>query len=363
MASNQPAYAPFPEAPEAGERDEWNPTAESVALGSVALGSSALGSSALDKGKHRLPKPRSIARGSTVLSVAAVAAMGAGGMAAAADKSPVPISLPDLPGLPDAPDLPKLSEMPGISDLVGTDDTPTAASTSSASSASSASSVGANSWAQDAGEALRTRILDHVAQERDAADRAVRDAAARQAAATAAKEAAAQKVRDAAAAAKAEAAAKKKAAEDAAAKAAAKAEAERLAALAASYTKPVASYTLTASFGQSSSLWANTHTGQDFAAPTGTPVSAIHSGTITSAAWAGSYGYRIILTLDDGTEIWYCHLSSMVQTSGKVTTGETIGRVGATGNVTGPHLHIEVRPGAGDPIDPMPWLRAHGIDV
>ncbi|MDJ0344964.1 M23 family metallopeptidase [Streptomyces sp. H10-C2] len=345
MASNQPACAPAPQAPEAGEWDEWNPTTESSA-----------DSAAADRGKHRLPKQRSIARGSTVLSVAAVAAIGgATGIATAADKSPVPISLPDLP---------KLSEMPGIGDLMGADGASGRSGASAPSDFSHQSSgMTTNSVAAGAGEALRARILDHVAQVRDAADRAARDAAAGEAAATGAKEAAAQKVRDAAAAAKAEAAAKKKAAEDATAKAAAQAEAERLAKLAASYTKPVASYSLTASFGQSSSLWANTHTGQDFAAPTGTPVSAIHSGTITSAAWAGSYGYRIILTLDDGTEIWYCHLSSMVQTSGKVTTGETIGRVGATGNVTGPHLHIEVRPGGGGPIDPMPWLRDHGIDV
>lgn len=53
----------------------------------------------------------------------------------------------------------------------------------------------------------------------------------------------------------------------------------------------------------------------------------------------------------------------MVKTSGKVSTGDVIGRVGATGNVTGPHLHLEVRPDAGDPIDPMPWLRDHGIKV
>ncbi len=106
-----------------------------------------------------------------------------------------------------------------------------------------------------------------------------------------------------------------------------------------------------------------THTGQDFAAPTGTPVRAVHSGTITQAGWAGSYGYRIVLTLDDGTELWFCHLSSMVQTSGKVSTGDVIARVGATGNVTGPHLHLEVRPGAGAPIDPMPWLREHGLNV
>ncbi|MDX6328005.1 MAG: hypothetical protein QOI83_388, partial [Streptomycetaceae bacterium] len=58
-----------------------------------------------------------------------------------------------------------------------------------------------------------------------------------------------------------------------------------------------------------------------------------------------------------------CHQSSMIVTSGKVTTGQTIGRVGATGNVTGPHLHLEVRPGGGAPIDPMPWLRAKGLVV
>lgn len=331
MASNHPAYAPSPEAPEAGEWDEWSPAVDSAAS---------------DRNRHRLPKQRSIARGSTVLSVAAVAAMGAGGMAAAADKSPVPISLPDLP------------ELPGI-DVLGTPDASPATAAAPRSSNDRATGAVSPSWSADAGEALRVRILDHVTQERDAAERVVREAAAREAATTAAKEAAAQKVRDAAAAAKAEAAAKKEAAQVAAAKA----ETERLAVLAASYTKPVASYSLSASYGQSSSLWATTHTGQDFAAPTGTPVSAIHSGTITSAAWAGSYGYRVILTLDNGTEIWYCHLSTMVRTSGKVGTGETIGRVGATGNVTGPHLHIEVRPGAGDPIDPMPWLQGHGIDV
>ncbi|MGO4753113.1 M23 family metallopeptidase, partial [Streptomyces sp. 2MCAF27] len=121
------------------------------------------------------------------------------------------------------------------------------------------------------------------------------------------------------------------------------------------------SYTLTASFGQAGDMWSADHTGQDFAAPTGTPVKALHGGTITSAGWAGSYGYRIVIKLNDGTEIWYCHLSSMVRTSGSVTTGEVVGRVGATGNVTGPHLHLEVRPGGGSPIDPMPWLRAHGL--
>jgi murein DD-endopeptidase MepM/ murein hydrolase activator NlpD len=105
------------------------------------------------------------------------------------------------------------------------------------------------------------------------------------------------------------------------------------------------------------------HTGLDFAAPTGTLIKAIHSGTVTEAGWAGSYGYRTILTLDDGTELWFCHQSSIsVSVGQKVSTGDVIGRVGATGNVTGPHLHLEVHPGGqADGIDPMAWLRGKGL--
>lgn len=144
----------------------------------------------------------------------------------------------------------------------------------------------------------------------------------------------------------------------------AKAEAERLAKLAASYALPTSSYTITSTFGQAGSLWSSgQHTGLDFAAPTGTPVKAVHSGTVKSAGWSGSYGYRTVLELDDGTEIWYAHQSSMTVTAGqKVSTGEVIGRVGATGNVTGPHLHLEVHTAGGAGIDPMSWLNGKGIN-
>ncbi|MFC5724742.1 M23 family metallopeptidase [Streptomyces gamaensis] len=127
------------------------------------------------------------------------------------------------------------------------------------------------------------------------------------------------------------------------------------------YVLPVRSYTLTAGFGQAGNMWSAHHTGEDFAASPGTPVKAVSGGTITSAGWAGAYGYRVVLTLDDGTQLWFCHLSSMTVTSGKVKAGDVIGRVGATGNVTGPHLHLEVRPGGGTPIDPLPWLRGRGL--
>jgi murein DD-endopeptidase MepM/ murein hydrolase activator NlpD len=140
-------------------------------------------------------------------------------------------------------------------------------------------------------------------------------------------------------------------------KAAAAAEKAKLAAV----QLPVRDYHLSAHYGQSASYWSHLHTGLDFAASTGTPVYAVGSGTITSAGWSGSYGYRIIQTLPDGTEIWYCHLSSIIKASGKVVPGQQIGKVGATGNVTGPHLHLEVRPDGGAPVDPETWLEQRGL--
>ena len=125
---------------------------------------------------------------------------------------------------------------------------------------------------------------------------------------------------------------------------------------------PLAGYRLTARFGYSSSLWSSTHTGLDFAAPYGTPVVAVANGTVRSTSYDGAYGNKIVLELEDGTEIWYCHLSSFSVSPGEtVTGGEQLGAVGSTGNSTGDHLHLEVRPGAGDPVDPYAALLAHGL--
>lgn len=127
---------------------------------------------------------------------------------------------------------------------------------------------------------------------------------------------------------------------------------------------PTENFVLTARFGQVSGLWASVHTGLDFATATGTPIFAIANGTITSAGLAGPYGNLTIETLSDGTgtEIYYAHQSEIDVHVGQVVTGgETIGKVGATGNTTGPHVHIEVRPGGGDPVDPYPAFVAHGV--
>lgn len=126
---------------------------------------------------------------------------------------------------------------------------------------------------------------------------------------------------------------------------------------------PVIGSRLTAGFGESSGLWSHRHTGQDFACPRGTPVRTIGDGVIIAAGWDGAYGRKIEVRHLDGTVTWYAHLSAFVRTSGAVKAGDVIGKVGSSGNVTGPHLHFEVRPGGGEPIPPLRWMRAHGIDV
>jgi murein DD-endopeptidase MepM/ murein hydrolase activator NlpD len=124
---------------------------------------------------------------------------------------------------------------------------------------------------------------------------------------------------------------------------------------------PTIGYHLTARFGQVG-LWSSIHTGLDFAAPSGTPIFAVANGVVTEAGYDGSYGNKTVETLPDGTEIWYCHQSTIgVSVGDKVVQSDQIGTVGSTGHVTGPHVHIEVRPGGGDPVDPYPEFLLHGV--
>lgn len=125
---------------------------------------------------------------------------------------------------------------------------------------------------------------------------------------------------------------------------------------------PTTGYHLTARFGNSGGLWANNHTGLDFATATGTPITAVANGTIVSTGFDGSYGNKTVERLDDGTEIWYAHQSAIdVKPGERIIGGQEIGHVGSTGNTTGPHLHLEVRPGGGDPVDPYTALIYHGL--
>lgn len=127
------------------------------------------------------------------------------------------------------------------------------------------------------------------------------------------------------------------------------------------WVRPLDSYRLTARFGQYG-LWSSAHTGLDFAASYGSPIRAVAGGTVTSAGYDGAYGNKTVITLEDGTEIWYAHQSSYAVSYGEsVRAGDVIGYVGSTGNSTGAHLHLEVRPGGGDPVDPYAALVVNGV--
>lgn len=125
---------------------------------------------------------------------------------------------------------------------------------------------------------------------------------------------------------------------------------------------PVANHSLSAYYGQAGVNWMSMHTGIDFPVSYGTPVMAATDGTVRTQ-WNGAYGNMAIVTAADGTETWYCHLSSTKIRSGSVKAGDEIAYSGNSGNSTGPHLHFEVRPGGGSAIDPLSWLRSHGLKI
>ena len=164
------------------------------------------------------------------------------------------------------------------------------------------------------------------------------------------------------------AAAAKKAADSAKALAAAKAEAAAKAAAIAKAAAPkivlpTTGYHLTARFNQAGGRWAHNHTGLDFAAPMGTPVRSVMAGEVIQADWEGAYGRQVKVRHADGTVTSYSHMSEFdVSVGDTVQAGTMVGRIGMTGNTTGPHVHFEVLPGGGAPIDPEPWLRDHGLN-
>jgi len=88
------------------------------------------------------------------------------------------------------------------------------------------------------------------------------------------------------------------------------------------------------------------HHGLDYAAPTGTPVSAIGSGTVVFSGIKGSYGKFVIIKHPNGYKSYYGHLSKIeknIRIGVRTEQGQIIGYVGATGLATGPHLHYELR--------------------
>lgn len=129
---------------------------------------------------------------------------------------------------------------------------------------------------------------------------------------------------------------------------------------------PLPGSTATGSFGWRPAFTENgvyvpamLHNGQDYGAPTGTPIRAAHSGRIIWSGWdpVGG-GWGIQLQHDDGWSTLYFHMSHRstdVTIGQRVTTGQTIGRVGMSGLATGPHLHFMLRINGQD-LDPVPYL-------
>ncbi|MCX3058431.1 M23 family metallopeptidase [Streptomyces beihaiensis] len=140
-----------------------------------------------------------------------------------------------------------------------------------------------------------------------------------------------------------------------------------------SWVDPVSSgYKLSAGYSQGGSLWASgKHSGQDFAVPTGTGVLAVHSGTVVKAGPNGAgdgpaYGNAIVIKHADGRYSQYAHLSRIdVKVGRHVSTGQHIALSGNTGNSTGPHLHFEIRttPNYGSAVNPVAFLKRHGVTV
>ncbi|MDH6575391.1 murein DD-endopeptidase MepM/ murein hydrolase activator NlpD [Kitasatospora sp. MAP5-34] len=135
----------------------------------------------------------------------------------------------------------------------------------------------------------------------------------------------------------------------------------------AGFTAPLNSLRITEAYGVLGHMWASGHhTGVDFAASVGTSVKAVGNGTVVTAGNGGAYGNQIVIKLADGHYAQYAHLSSIQVHPGQtVQAGQQIGLSGATGNVTGPHLHFEIRttPNYGSDIDPVAYLRAHAVTV
>ncbi len=130
---------------------------------------------------------------------------------------------------------------------------------------------------------------------------------------------------------------------------------------------PVPGYKVTTPYKREGSHWKlGYHTGIDYRAPSGTNVVAAQDGRVIEVSqrvsWGESYGTAVIVLHRDMTRAIYAHLSKTLVTRGQtLRAGDRLGKVGSTGNSTGPHLHFEVR--TGNNVDPMPYVSDQEISL
>ena len=125
------------------------------------------------------------------------------------------------------------------------------------------------------------------------------------------------------------------------------------------YTWPVPGHTrVTSTFGYRICPYhgAELHSGIDIPASTGNSVVAAKGGKVIIAGWYYSYGKAVVIDHGNGVTTLYGHNSALNVSVGQVVKkGQTIARIGSTGNSTGPHCHFEVRVN-GTPRNPMSYL-------
>lgn len=118
---------------------------------------------------------------------------------------------------------------------------------------------------------------------------------------------------------------------------------------------------LTSGFG---ARWGTTHNGIDIANDIGTPIRATTDGVVVESGPASGFGLWVRLQHSDGTISVYGHLNrSLVEQGQRVRAGEKIAEMGNRGYSTGPHLHFEIWQDGGRKINPLGWLRNHGVDL
>lgn len=127
------------------------------------------------------------------------------------------------------------------------------------------------------------------------------------------------------------------------------------------YAWPCTGY-ITSVFGyRSVRIGSSNHKGLDIAADYGTEVYAADGGTVSFSGEMSGYGNIIIITHDNGDQTYYGHCSVLLaQQDERVSQGELIAYMGNSGVASGPHLHFEVRPGGGEPDDPLNYLPDDG---
>ena len=129
---------------------------------------------------------------------------------------------------------------------------------------------------------------------------------------------------------------------------------------AAGFVMPLQSYSyVSCEFGAPPGIGYKPHRGTDFAAAGGTPIIAVHDGTITNRQYHNSWGNYIKIQNSDGTATLYAHMSAFkegLSVGSTVKAGQVIGYVGSTGDSTGNHLHLEMYNTSGQLVNPRSYL-------